>query len=248
MKPAVAVYEYKNLQLDAKDISITEGIITGYASAFDIQDSDGDTIRRGAFTKSIQEQGPNSIQPRVKYLLNHDVGLPVGKILTLEEDSYGLKYTAKIGSNAAGQDYLKMIESGLITEHSIGYKVVKSTNPDANKWKREIQEIKVYEISGLSGWAANQYTPILGVKSEEQLNLAVKRLERLEKFCRNSDATDETIELLLMEVKQLTQLTIDLREKQTTEPGGTTQPEEESADANINKADMNIIALHLLTL
>jgi len=37
----------------------------------------------------------------------------------------------------------------------------------------------------------------------------VLRQKNIEKFCRNSTATDETIELLLIECKQLTQIIIE---------------------------------------
>lgn len=220
------VYEYKTLQLEIKDADIKEGVVTGYGSSFDREDAAGDTVRPGAFAKTIAEQGPLSTQPRIKYLLNHDVSLPVGKLLTLEEDAFGLKYEAKSGSNNSAQDYLKMIESGLITEHSIGYRTIKQL-VNQETYQADLLEIKLYEISGLSGWGCNQWTPLTGVKSEDQLAAATKRMERLEKFCRNSTATDETIEALLIEVKQLNQLVADLK---STEPVKSTQPAKKDWD------------------
>lgn len=213
MKP---VYQYKAYQHEVKAEDVKEGVISGYFSAFNIEDSYGDTVKPGAFTKTIAEQGPNSPQPRIKYLLNHDVSLPIGKILSLQEDTYGLKYTAQIGTNAAAQDFLKMVESGLITEHSIGFRTVKSLQNN-DTYKRDLLELQLFEGSALSGWGVNQHTPLTGLKNDDALQVASKRIGRLEKFCRDSTATDETIEMLLLEVKQLTQLTIDLKTTKPTE-------------------------------
>jgi hypothetical protein len=54
-----------------------------------------------------------------------------------------------------------------------------------------------------------------------------QRMKALEAFCRNSDATDETIELLLIEAKQLSQLLIDITAKEITLPViETTEPKQ----------------------
>jgi hypothetical protein len=42
-------------------------------------------------------------------------------------------------------------------------------------------------------------------------------MKALETFCRNTDATDETIELLLIEVKQLAQIIATQQEEQVSE-------------------------------
>jgi hypothetical protein len=51
------------------------------------------------------------------------------------------------------------------------------------------------------------------------------RCKALEKFCRNTTASDETIELLLIEQKQLTQIIIELQKD--TKPTEVTLPEPE---------------------
>jgi hypothetical protein len=144
------------------------------------------------------------------------VSLPIGKLLTLQEDSFGLLYTAQIGSNNAAQDFLKMVDSGLITEHSIGYRTMKAIDKQDYS-KRDLLELQMFEGSGLSGWGVNQFTPLIGMKGAGAETLQ-KRLDKLEKFCRNSDATDETIEYLWVEVKQLTQRIIDMLAHDTTKP------------------------------
>ncbi len=117
-------YSIKSGQLLAsiKDADIKQGIVTGYFASFNTLDSDNDIIMPGAFAKTIMEMGPASAKPRTKHLLNHDTGQPLGLLMTLKEDMTGLYYESKIGDHSLGVDFMKMVDCGLITEHSIGYK------------------------------------------------------------------------------------------------------------------------------
>ena len=232
------ILNYKDdvLAAEIMDLNPKQGIVTGYFSKFNNVDGDGDIIRPGAFTKTIKEQGPESTLPRIKHLLNHDPSLPLGVLTKLYEDSYGLAYESQIGSHEGGEDFIKMVESGLITEHSIGFKIIKRNqiqsyenylkNPSAGQY--EITEIKLYEGSSLTAWGANPLTPITSLKSMNDFDLLIAKHEAIEKFCRNTTATDDTIQMLLLHSKQLAQLILDM--KSTTEPVNTIQPEESVVD------------------
>jgi HK97 family phage prohead protease len=224
---------YKNKTISSpsliKDIDGKKGIITGYGSVFNNEDSDGDTIIPGAFTKTIAERGPQSTQPRIKYLRNHNVYEPVGVLNVLREDQKGLYYEAQAGTHNIGIDTIKMIESGLITEHSIGFETVRKQVIDPNAdWKDRkqiLQELKLWEISALTSWGANELTGGATVKglTKDYIKTIQDRQIALEKFCKNTDATDETIELLLLEAKQLSQIILDLK---ATAPETPTPPNE----------------------
>ena len=60
------------------------------------------------------------------------------------------------------------------------------------------------------------------------MDLLVAKHEAIEKFCRNTNATDDTIQMLLLHSKQLAQMLVDM--KRTTEPEQSIQPEENAAD------------------
>lgn len=227
------IYGYKNFSNGAsfKDADSKKGIVTGYFSRFDNVDSDGDIIRKGAFKKTIAEQGPNSSQPRIKHLMNHNVSMPLGKILDLKEDATGLAYESQIGTHTLGQDFIKMVESGLITEHSIGFRTIKRNqlqdyegymrNP--SKGWYELTELHLMEGSSLTAWGANALTPITGLKGVAEIDTVIEQQKAIEKFCKSSTASDETIEMLLLHSKQLSQYIIDLKAnqpvKKTTDPG-----------------------------
>ncbi len=226
-----SLYQIKRSELKAsiKDADVKLGIVTGYFSNFNNVDSDGDIIRPGAFAKTIRENGPQSSSPRIKHLYNHSPYQPLGKLQVLTEDAKGLYYESRLGTHSLGQDFIKMVESELITEHSVGFQTIKRNqlqdyegymrNP-AGGWF-ELVELKLWEGSSLSAWGANELTPITGLKSAAGLNAMIERQKALENFCRKSTATDETIELLLLETKQLTQTIFEIMNDKATQPGST---------------------------
>lgn len=219
------VYQYKDcdviesLPLTIKDVDGKKGVVTGYFANFNTIDSDGDVIKPGAFVKTIAETGPLSRKPRIKHILNHNPSQPLGVLQELKEDGYGLYYESKVGSHNLGQDFIKMIDSGLITEHSIGYRTIKfnQLKPWA-EWKegeamRELTELRLWEGSSLTAWGANMNTPLTGMKSEQKADAMAKRMDLLIKALRNGDFTDEGFDLLEIELKQIQQAFIDLTHK-----------------------------------
>jgi hypothetical protein len=60
------------------------------------------------------------------------------------------------------------------------------------------------------------------MKSEVDVDKIYEHQKAVEKFCKNSTASDETIEMLLLHSKQLSQYIIDLKAIQPVE---TTEPD-----------------------
>jgi HK97 family phage prohead protease len=228
------VYNYKDTPvgdtpIGFKDVDGKKGIVTGYFAAFDNVDADGDIIRKGAFDKTIKETGPKSSKPRIKHLMNHDTASPLGLLVELKEDDKGLYYESKLGKHSLGTDFVKMVESGLITEHSIGYRTIKRNqlqdyegymkNPSAGWF--ELTELKLWEGSSLTAWGANMETPITGMKAEDKVNAVNNRIDLLCKAFRNGTFSDSTFDLLEIELQQLKQFNLNLLKQSkeaTTEP------------------------------
>jgi uncharacterized protein len=143
-----------------------EGIVSGYIASFNTLDSDGDIFAPNAFNKSLTERGPKGTK-QIKYLLDHDQKKAIGVFTELKADDSGLYYEAKIGSHALGRDYLEMCKSGIISEHSVGFKTINRSSTD----KRIITEAKLYEGSGLQFLGANSNTPLLSVKSASDFSV-----------------------------------------------------------------------------
>ncbi len=208
-------YSYKDCHIAPiiKDIDGRKGIVTGYFSHFGNVDADGDVIKQGAFAKTIKENGPSSNKPRIKHLFNHDPSQPIGVLTELKEDANGLYYESKVGSHSLGMDFIKMVESGLIVEHSIGFQTLQKNQiqsweeyqSNKEKGHQEITQIKLWEGSSLSAWGANEMTPLTGMKAKS---------EAIIKACKDGNMTDETIEMLLLHNAQLVQTINDLQTKQ----------------------------------
>ena len=67
-------------QGELKDIDDNLGIVSGYGSIFGNLDSDNDIIEKGAYKRTIKNNGK-----RVKYIYNHQIDKPIGKMKELEK-------------------------------------------------------------------------------------------------------------------------------------------------------------------
>jgi HK97 family phage prohead protease len=189
---------YKNIsQGIIEDVDDVKGIVTGYFSAFNNIDSDGDVIVSGAYKKSIAENGPMG-RNRIMHLLQHNPLMPLAKPMELMEDAKGLRFTSKNTETSYGKDVIKLYSEGVFNEHSVGFEIVKADNKAGY---REIKEIKLWEGSTVT-WGANPNTPIESMKSWDK----PKSEEMLAKFCnilRNGDLSDESMIQLEIGLKQI---------------------------------------------
>jgi HK97 family phage prohead protease len=220
------IYNYKTASFTCnfKDADAKKGIVTGYFASFGNKDSDGDIILKGAFKKTIDERGPASNQPRIKHLLNHRSDQPLGKIKFLQEDDKGLYYESQVGNHFLGKEFIAMVESELITEHSIGFRII---DKEPSKEGTLLKELQLWEGSSLTAWGANEFTPLTGMKAQDKetmLEALTARHKQIEKFSRNADISDETLESIILYNKQLFQLVLDFT-KDTTSPRETTKPD-----------------------
>jgi hypothetical protein len=107
-----------------------------------------------------------------------------------------------------------MVIDGIITEHSIGFNTIhEKQEKDANY----ITELKLWEGSALQTWGANENTPINGVKGiakkpEEYL----ERIDRINNALRKGKYTDETFDLLEIELKQIQEIIKGFLNKDTS--------------------------------
>ena len=189
---------YKNIsQGIIEDIDEVKGIVTGYFSAFNNIDSDGDVIVSGSYKKTIAENGPQG-RNRIMHLLQHNPLMPLAKPMELMEDAKGLRFTSKITETSYGKDVIKLYSEGVFNEHSVGFEIIKADNKAGY---REIKEIKLWEGSTVT-WGANPNTPIESMKSWDK----PKSEEMLAKFCnilRNGDVSDESMIQLEIGLKQI---------------------------------------------
>lgn len=152
---------FKQLSHEIKGID-EQGIVTAYANAYNVEDSDGDISAQGSFTKTVQEQ-----RKRIRVLKDHNPTQSLGVPIELNaNDPKGLLTVTKFNmkkdlARDMFTDIKLYMEHDLNAELSIGYEVVKRNPED----ERIIEEYKLFEYSFLTGWAANEMSTVTGLKN-----------------------------------------------------------------------------------
>ena len=200
------IYRTKQ-SFEVKDVDTKTRRVIIALSKFDNVDSDGDVIRKGAFTKSIQERGPESTSNRkIAFLRYHDWEHPIGKFISLEETNEYLIAHAELGRGTKGEDALLDYQDGIIKEHSIGFNYVtdKMNIIESNGQQfKEIKEVILWEGSAVT-FGANQLTPTLDVSKGEHIDHLEKlntKMNNLLSALRNGTGTDERLYGIEMALK-----------------------------------------------
>lgn len=192
-----------------EDVSVSKGIVTSYWSAFDNMDLHGDIIPRGAYKKSISERGPGGTN-QIKFLWMHMFSQPMGPVLHLEEDDFGLLAVYKVIPelyNNLGRDLLVLYNERVIDEHSVGIDVVERSDED----RRVISQAKLWEGSAVT-WGANPLTPVVEMKTKNatltgEIETPLKKQIDIARRALATDISDhmgQQIEKFLDQVKDIT--------------------------------------------
>tara|TARA_B100001939_G_C16935787_1_gene615959 strand:- start:31 stop:741 length:711 start_codon:yes stop_codon:yes gene_type:complete len=186
-------------QAEISDVDENLGIVKGYGSIFGNVDSDNDIIEKGAYARTIKNNGS-----RVKYLYQHDITKPIGRMKELFEDEKGLGFVAEIPKTTFGIEVLELMKYNVIDENSVGILPVKKDyNEDG---VRIIKEAKLFEISAVT-LASNDEAKILEVKGKsEKTDYYKKRFDNLINVIRKGNITDDLGYLIEYELEVLKSL------------------------------------------
>jgi HK97 family phage prohead protease len=209
--------ELKDMDNDKREVAI-------YLSKFGNVDSDGDMIKKGAFKKSIKENGVNSNSVRkIQFLRHHDWTKQIGKFTTLQEDDYGLFAVGQLGTSSLGEDAWRDYQEGIIREHSIGFQYI----GDKVKYVRDesvkgggynlISEVKLFEGSAVT-FGSNDLTKVVGIVKGENKDTLLDsiscELGVVIKALSNGKGTDERLHELEMRAKFLSSQLVLLAQKE----------------------------------
>ena len=148
-------------QFEARTMDGSKAVISGYASIFDrssqvLGGGFVEQIKRGAFTKTLQERGTQTSRDDIKALFNQSTDLVLGSkragTLKLSEDTKGLHYEVDLDLDITHhRSAFKMIERGDVTNSSFGFDVIEerwSVSENSNDpVLREVLETRLYEVS-----------------------------------------------------------------------------------------------------
>jgi HK97 family phage prohead protease len=163
-------------RLTVNDFEVRQGpagdgmSFSGYAAVFN-SDSEPlpfvERIAPGAFRRSLKSKN------NIRMYLNHDSSMLLAttraKTLRLMEDERGLKVEADLPDTTVGRDLSTLIQRGDVDSMSFGF----SVPPKGDSWSddgmvRELKEVRLYEVSVVTGFPAYQATSA-SVRSLDQL-------------------------------------------------------------------------------
>ena len=150
------------------------GTFAGYASTFGgIPDSYGDIIAPGAFLASLAEHRQKGSLPAM--LWAHQPDEPIGRWITLKEDSHGLAVEGKltIGTKRGAEAYALMNDGALGL--SVGFRV----QPDGARYQGSTRILKGVDLLEISPVAmpANSFARVTGVKSALSKPVNIREFE-----------------------------------------------------------------------
>ena len=206
LKDKLKSYQVKGA-FAVKDVDTQTRRVRVMLSHFDNVDSDSDVIRKGAFSKSILERGPEADSNRqIAFLRYHDWEQQIGKFIHIEETNEGLVATGEMGRSAKGEAALLDYQDGIIKEHSIGFNYIGEKmdlveHGDSFFW--DIKEVQLWEGSAVT-FGSNSLTPTLDVSKGNQLEIVEKindKMKGIQKALRNGKGPDERFHNLEMALK-----------------------------------------------
>lgn len=151
VRVAVETWPLEDVEVRADGDGMT---FRGYAAVFNSKSEDlggfRETIRPGAFSKSLTEKRA------IKMFWNHNSDIPLGSTrsnLVLTEDDKGLLAEAKLPDTVHGRDMALLVREGIVDSMSFGFQTVKD-NWSEDYSARELVEVRLFEVSPVTGWPA----------------------------------------------------------------------------------------------
>jgi len=157
------------------------GSIEGYASVWDVEDLDGDIMRRGAFAVSCRERVPAGkvLLMAVHFAHGGAVGEAIGELKEAWEDEIGLRYKAALYDAQMAQETRNKVQaSPKAFGASVGFLPLPQGVKMLENGGREFTACKLYEVT-ITPTPANEYTTAMAKSIDAVAELRGK-IEKLE--------------------------------------------------------------------
>ena len=152
--------QFGNYSFEMKSLG-EDGVFAGYASVFNLVDSQQDIVLPGAFARSLKLR-----DAPVQLLWQHQQDQPIGVIESLTEDKHGLFVRGRLLlAVAQAREAYALLKARAIRGLSIGYQVRRARR-DATNGARLLQDLDLREIS-LVTFPANEAAQVTVVKSQD---------------------------------------------------------------------------------
>lgn len=176
-------------------------------------DLDNDIIDKGAYNRTIKQRGPKGTN-LIWHLTDHNASLKsaIGKFSELSVQGDCLVGVTDVPNTTLGNDMLELYDAKHINQHSVGFRTLDSAPMKAGTADeyRLIKEILLYEGSAVL-WGANPETPTLSVgksitkeEAEKDFFETIKEINSLHKLFKTGHLSDQTFELIEVQLVQKT--------------------------------------------
>lgn len=172
----------KTLDVEIKAIGDDgDGRFQAYASTFDVIDSYGDMVVKGAFEESLKDYGPSG--EGIPLYWRHRMDDPfmlIGRTLEAKEDEHGLWVDCSLLDTNNAKQVHALLKAGLVKQMSFAYDIVEAAwverKPEDGGSYYELRQLKIHEVSVVPV-GANQDTEILAVKSARDAALSALKTD-----------------------------------------------------------------------
>ena len=159
------------------------GTFQAYASVFDVVDSYGDMVVKGAFVDALAAYGTkgDGIPIYWRHRMD-DPFLNLGATLEAKEDDHGLWFEGQLElDEAAAARVYKLVKTGRVRQLSFAYDVLEAAwverKPEDGGSYYELRKLWIHEIS-IVPVGANQETEFLAVKAARAAAIAAAKTDR----------------------------------------------------------------------
>lgn len=149
LKLIATPYTRSSMMVDRQGKLIDDRTVEGYCCVWGVRDDRGTGWLKGCFSKSIQERGPKSNSKyKIVALWQHRMDNPIGRVIELEEDDYGLRFKIEFDEIYEAERCLLQIRSGTINQFSFGFDYIwDQMYYDEKMDTIWVKEAALYEIS-----------------------------------------------------------------------------------------------------
>lgn len=195
--------EYKTLDLELSDLDKERRTAIISHAVYDVIDRFGDISRKGMFNKSWSEKKTDNI----RFDIDHNPAQQPGRVIKVFENEKKAFTQVKFGSHTLGTDTMLMMDEGIIRGAS--FEFITEKKADIQVKGRKVRELK--EVNHIATTVALKLPPVNplaiveSVTKAGEINLHELKasIERMERFCRNSTASDDCIKDILNEITEV---------------------------------------------
>lgn len=214
---------FKNFDIQYKEDDAGNGVISGYASTWDlVPDAYGDIVKKGAFEKSLKQMRDEG--KKIPFLWSHkmdDLNAYLGTADAYEDDK-GLFFTATLDDTPQAQRVRELFKSGRLSKFSFAYDVIEEApmTLDNGVKVNQLIELKLYEITACLV-PANSFAEVLDVKDAHVEEKAGKR---------NSTKDEQTLKDAIALLQSLLEEVVDNAGSENNDEGNSKDGESKEKD------------------